>query len=130
MANEFARKLRKSMTPQEVKLWAHLRQLRRDHGWKFRRQVPLRGFIVDFACFDARLIIELDGSQHGLEPQVQLDRARDTTLERNGFAVLRFWNDEVDHNFDGVGIAIQDALLNSSLRAKCTEHFGSDSPRP
>jgi len=130
MANEVARKIRKSMTPQEVKLWAHLRQLRRDDGWKFRRQVPLRGVIVDFACFEARLIIELDGSQHGLEPKAQADRERDAMLERNGFAVLRFWNNEVDRNFDGVWISIQDALLNASLRAKCTEHFGSDSPRP
>jgi very-short-patch-repair endonuclease len=64
MANELARKLRKTMTPQEVKLWAHLRPLR-DQGFKFRRQVPLRGYIVDFACFGARIIIEIDGSQHG-----------------------------------------------------------------
>src|SRR5262245_29099277 len=91
MANEIARRLRKTMTPQEVKLWAHLRPLRHS-GHKFRRQVPLRGYIVDFACFDARLIIELDGSQHGSVEGRAADQVRDTALERGGFDILRFWN--------------------------------------
>ncbi|MGQ0533722.1 MAG: endonuclease domain-containing protein, partial [Caulobacteraceae bacterium] len=76
MANEIARTLRKTMTPQEVKLWAHLRGLHSE-GWKFRRQVPLRGVIVDFACFKARLIIEVDGSQHGIGDHVRRDYERD-----------------------------------------------------
>ncbi len=91
MANEYARKLRKDMTPQEVKLRFYLRPLRRS-GHKFRRQVPLRGYIVDFACFDARLIIEVDGCQHGFAEAIDADRVRDAVLERGGFAVLRFWN--------------------------------------
>ncbi|MGD9965425.1 MAG: endonuclease domain-containing protein [Hyphomonadaceae bacterium] len=127
MANEIARKLRKTMTPQEVKLWAHLRRLRsEEEGWKFRRQVPLRGYIVDFACFKARLIIEVDGSQHGFEEHRERDRARDQILEHNGFNVLRFWNAEIDREFDGVWRTIKDALLNAKLR----ERWEEDPPRP
>lgn len=103
------------MTPQEVKLWARLRPLRH-RGHKFRRQVPLRGYIVDFACFNARLIIEIDGSQHGHAAHAERDRERDATLERNGFAILRFWNSEIDKEFDGVWQIINLALLNAELR--------------
>jgi very-short-patch-repair endonuclease len=110
MANEMARKLRKQMTPQEVKLWVHLRNLRREKGWKFRRQVPLRGFIVDFACFEAKLIIELDGSQHGEPEHMAADASRDELLERFGFTVLRFGNEEIDDGLDGVWQQIMDAL--------------------
>ncbi len=124
MANEIARKLRKTMTPQEVKLWAHLRPLRH-RGHKFRRQVPLRGYIVDFACFEARLIIEVDGSQHGMAEGVEADRRRDEVLERGGFAVLRFWNAEVDRDFDAVWSIISDALLNAELKPKWIEEFGA-----
>ncbi|HEX5932380.1 MAG TPA: DUF559 domain-containing protein [Methyloceanibacter sp.] len=63
MANEFARKMRKSMTRQEFKLWRHLRELRQ-LGFHFRRQTPTKNFIVDFACYYPRVIVELDGSQH------------------------------------------------------------------
>lgn len=95
MANAMARRLRKEMTPQEVKLWVHLRKLK-ENGHKFRRQVPLRGYIVDFACFDAKLVVEIDGSQHGSPEGLRRDQMRDETLERGGFRVLRFWNNEVD----------------------------------
>jgi very-short-patch-repair endonuclease len=113
MANDFARQLRKNMTPQEVKLWCALRDMRKQHGAKFRRQVPLRGYIVDFACFDARLIIELDGSQHGSADGLARDAARDETLRRGGFSILRFWNAEVDENLDGVWRAIEDAIVTA-----------------
>ena len=125
MANELARKLRKMMTPQEVKLWAHLRPLRK-RGVKFRRQVPLRGYIVDFACFEARLIIEVDGSQHGFDEQMQRDRRRDEILEGGGFAVLRFWNAEIDRNFDAVWNTVLDALQTADLRRAWIEEFGAD----
>ena len=115
MANKIARKLRKTMTPQEVKLWANLRRLKCEHGHKFRRQVPLRGYIVDFACFDARLIVEVDGSQHGYAEHAARDRARDQTLERGGFTVLRFWNAEIDRDFDRVLTEIREALRNARL---------------
>jgi very-short-patch-repair endonuclease len=113
VANDFARQLRKNMTPHEVKLWRALRDMRKQHGVKFRRQVPLRGYIVDFACFEARLIIELDGSQHGSESGAARDRIRDQTLRRGGFSILRFWNVEVDENLDGVWRTIEHAVLNT-----------------
>jgi very-short-patch-repair endonuclease len=127
MADEIARRLRKAMTPQEVKLWAHLRALRkRSRPWKFRRQVPLRGYIVDFACFEARLVIEVDGSQHGYAAHRARDKERDETLERNGFDVLRFWNAEIDGEFEGVWRVIVGALQNAELRKR----WQDDPPRP
>jgi very-short-patch-repair endonuclease len=101
MANEAARRLRKTMTPQEVKLWMHLRALK-DQGLHFRRQVPRLGYIVDFACLKSRLVIEVDGAQHGETDHSRKDAERDARLLRAGFKVLRFWNNEVNENIDGV----------------------------
>ncbi|CAJ0868714.1 hypothetical protein AMST5_02071 [freshwater sediment metagenome] len=96
-----ARALRKSMTPQEVKLWVMLRQLR-PQGFHFRRQVPLEGYVLDFACFKYRVIVEVDGSQHGADAGLRHDARRDALFEMNGFRTLRFWNQEVDTNLHGV----------------------------
>ncbi len=101
MANESARALRKRMTPQEVKLWVHLRALK-GQGFHFRRQAPREGYIVDFACLKAKLVIEIDGAQHGEPRQMQRDVERDAKLVAAGFKVLRFWNNEVNENLDGV----------------------------
>jgi very-short-patch-repair endonuclease len=101
MANETARNLRKSMTAQEVKLWVHLRALR-EQGLHFRRQVPRDGYIVDFACLKSRLIIEIDGAQHGDSDHLRRDSERDAKLASAGFKVLRFWNHEVNENLDAV----------------------------
>ncbi|HTQ84492.1 MAG TPA: endonuclease domain-containing protein [Pseudolabrys sp.] len=89
------------MTPQEVKLWLHLRSWRK-RGFYFRRQSPREGYIVDFVCMRERLVIEVDGSQHN-EPLHQAgDMRRDANLSRAGFRTLRFWNNEVDSNLQGV----------------------------
>jgi very-short-patch-repair endonuclease len=101
MANETARRLRKKMTPQEVKLWVHLRALK-DQGLHFRRQVPREGFIVDFACLKSKLVVEIDGAQHGEPGHLDRDAERDVRLAAAGFEVLRFWNNEVNENLDGV----------------------------
>jgi very-short-patch-repair endonuclease len=101
MANEIARHLRKVMTPQEVKLWVHLRALKKQ-GFHFRRQVPREGFVVDFACLKSRLVIEIDGAQHGEPGHSMRDAERDARLKAAGFRVLRFWNNEVNENLDGV----------------------------
>jgi very-short-patch-repair endonuclease len=101
MANELARKLRKHMTRQEFRLWLHLRELRR-LGFHFRRQAPVKNFIVDFACYHPRVIVELDGGQHSVGRQSLKDKSRDAKLTADGFAVVRVWNNEVDINLEGV----------------------------
>ena len=89
------------MTRQEVRLWLNLRELRKQ-GFHFRRQVPIDGYIVDFACYHPKLAIELDGSQHAVERQLCRDATRDTYLTASGFKVLRIWNCDVNQNLEGV----------------------------
>lgn len=101
MPNEIARRLRKTMTPQETKLWVRLRELRAQ-GLHFRRQVPRAGYIVDFACLKSKLIIEIDGAQHGQPVHSARDGQRDAKLTAAGFRVLRFWNNELNENLDAV----------------------------
>ena len=103
---EYARKLRQDMTDAERALWRLLRD-RRMEGWRFRRQEPIDRYIVDFICFEARLIIELDGGQHF---DSEIDKVRDAYLESQGFQVLRFWNNDVLANRDGVYRTIMAAL--------------------
>jgi very-short-patch-repair endonuclease len=116
MSKQRARQLRQAMTPQEVKLWVQLKYLNR-RGFHFRRQVSLDGCIVDFAEFSRRLIIEVDGSQHGFEKGEVSDRMRDRHFTKAGFQVLRFWNHEVDRNMDGVIDAVLAVLPHPALRA-------------
>ncbi len=94
-----AKSLRRDSTQAEKVLWTHLRNKHRC-GFKFRRQQVIRQFIVDFVCFEARLVIELDGGQHAVEKDK--DRERDSWLCGQGFHVLRFWNHEVLGNIHGV----------------------------
>jgi very-short-patch-repair endonuclease len=70
--------------------------------FKFRRQWPIGGYIVDFVCFERHLIIELDGSQHAEESAMVYDAERTQFLETGGFTVIRFWNSEIKANLDGV----------------------------
>ncbi len=86
------------MTDAERRLWAALRG-RRLTGYKFRRQHPLGRFIVDFACVEHRLVIEADGGQHADSPE---DERRTRWLERRGWRVVRFWNNEILANSEGV----------------------------
>ncbi len=102
---ERARELRKNMTDAERKLWA---VLRREHlGYKFRRQAPIGRYIVDFVCFEKKLVIEVDGGQHLSNPA---DQVRDHWLNTQGFRVIRFWNNDVLTNLTGVVDSIQRAL--------------------
>ena len=101
MANETAHRLRKTMTRQEVKLWLHLRTMRK-LGFHFRRQVPIKSYIVDFACYHPKLIVELDGSQHSAARLARRDATRDAQLAADGFSVVRVWNSDIDTNLDGV----------------------------
>ena len=105
-ALERARRLRKDMTDAERALWRLLRDRRMD-GWRFRRQEPIDRYIVDFVCFEARLVIEVDGGQHF---ESKADQARDAHLRSQGFRVLRLWNTDVLANRDGVYRSILTAL--------------------
>jgi len=98
--------LRKELTPAEHKLWAMIRNDRL--GVNFRRQHAIGIYIPDFACIEKKLIIELDGSQH-LE-QEEYDKERTKYLESQGYKVIRFWNNDVMNNIEGVILAIMYAL--------------------
>jgi very-short-patch-repair endonuclease len=90
--------MRGAPTDAELRLWRLLRD-RRLSGFKFRRQVPVKPYIVDFLCVGAKLIVETDGSQRTESPR---DAVRDAYLESQGWKVLRFWNNEVVQNREGV----------------------------
>jgi very-short-patch-repair endonuclease len=107
-----ARSLRKNQTLAEAALWQRLRN-REFCGHKFRRQVPIGPYVVDFLCKSARLIVEVDGGQHA--KQVHDDTARDTYLRSHGYQIVRFWNNEVLGNLNGV---LESLTLTLSQRAR------------
>jgi very-short-patch-repair endonuclease len=107
-----ARRLRANQTGAELTLWRELRRLE-TKGTHFRRQVPIGSYVVDFACLASRLIIEIDGSQHGEEPNKSNDKARTRWLETEGYRVQRFWNNDLTDNIDGVMETIYAALYGS-----------------
>ena len=104
----FARTLRKEMTNAERKLWQNLR--REQLGVKFRKQHPVGNYIADFACLEKKIIIELDGGQHNEERAMIHDQTRTTFLNSQGYEVLRFWNNDVLDNIDGVMETIKQQL--------------------
>lgn len=100
-----SRGLRKNATDAERKLWSVLRA-RQLNRFKFRMQVEIDDYIVDFLCAERRLVIEVDGGQHTQER----DARRTAYLESQGFRIIRFWNDDVLQNLDGVWAMIEEAL--------------------
>ena len=96
-----ARNLRKNSTKQEQKLWYQLNN-RQFFGFKFKRQCPIGNYIVDFVCKERKLIIELDGGQHNFDENILADNVRTEFLQGLGYRVIRFWNNEVDENIQGV----------------------------
>ena len=104
-----ARVLRKKATEPERVLWRHLRN-RRFAGYKFRRQHPFHGYVLDFYCASAKLAIELDGGGHNYRAGQIRDRTRSQFLARHGVVVLRFWNHQVRQELDSVLRAIWIAL--------------------
>jgi very-short-patch-repair endonuclease len=109
MTRQFARTLRKQMTDAERLLWRHLRN-RELGGWKFRRQYPVGSFIVDFICVEKNVVIEVDGGQHA--ENEALDLQRSAYLNKMGYRVLRFWNNEVLQETEAVLEAIFANLAN------------------
>jgi len=110
-----AGELRNNLTDAEHRLWRHLRNSQME-GVKFRRQQPIERYIVDFVSFDKRIVIELDGGQHAEDGD--RDQQRDACLVMNGFSILRFWNNEVFENLEGV---------LEIIRQRC---LGGNSPTP
>ncbi len=98
---DMVRELRRKQTDAERKLWARLRGLR-VIGLRFRRQHAIGNYIVDFICLEKKLILEIDGGQHNEQHTIQKDDARTKWLESEGYHVLRFWNNDVVLNTDGV----------------------------
>ena len=113
-----AKTLRRKMTDAEQALWFRLRGGRLD-GWKFRRQHPIPPYIVDFCCMEAKLVVELDGSQHDAD----VDAARTAALGRQGLQVLRFWDNQVLADIDSV---LREILLTARDRT-LTRPYGAPS---
>ena len=124
-----ARKLRRSATDAERRLW---RGVRREQigGFKFRRQAVVGSFIADFACLDARLIIEVDGATHSTGTEIAYDQTRAAALSAQGFDVLRFTNDEVFQNIDGVLETIRLKLIELRPRLQDETFEVSATPHP
>src|SRR5258708_6667069 len=101
LRTDLAKSWGREQTEVERKLWVALRN-RQFNGYKFRRQQPIGPYVVDFVCFESLLVIELDGSQHGLDEIIAYDQTRTRYLEKGGFQVLRFFNHELNASFDGV----------------------------
>ena len=119
-----ARALRRRMTEAEWRLWTWLRA-HRLADQKFKRQVPIGPYVVDFACLSRKLIIEVDGGQHADSPS---DKRRDAWLNAQGCEVLRFWNNDVLKNTEGVlelvQLAVQDRPSPGALRAPSSPQRG------
>src|SRR5580700_11084869 len=105
-----SRRLRREQTPAENMLWQNLRA-KRLNGAKFPRQHAIGDYIVDFCCLQHRLVVEVDGGQHTAE--AEKDAARTARLEAHGFKVIRFWNEDVMRDLDGMLTSIVDALKES-----------------
>ncbi|MFY9260447.1 MAG: endonuclease domain-containing protein [Gallionella sp.] len=107
----YAKTLRSHQTDAELRLWYHLRA-HRFLDFKFKRQKPIGNYIVDFVCLEKKLIVELDGGQHG--EQMQYDQVRDAWLRGQGYRVLRFWNNDVMQQLESVLEGILTALVSNN----------------
>jgi very-short-patch-repair endonuclease len=124
-----ARRMRTKATTAEARLWLHLRR----HpliGSHFRRQVVLGPYIADFVCMAAKLVIEVDGSQHGENQSLARDAARTKWLEKEGYRVLRYWNNDVFENIDGVLSDIHTSLGGSASDLPPLKHNRRRNPDP
>ena len=116
--------MRRDLTEAELKLWNELRA-HRLMGMGFRRQMPISGYIVDFACAKAKIVVEVDGTQHAEAERSQYDLERAARLESLGWTILRFWNADVLTDIDGVcrhiatvaGLTVEDAARQAAVIA-------------
>jgi len=112
------------MTNAERRIWHRLRA-HRFGGLSFRRQFPIGNYVVDFACLEARLVVEIDGGQHS---ESKRDATRDAWLHSQGFSVLRFWNNDVLSNTDGVLEQIAQAVANAPPSLTLPRKGGGNAP--
>src|SRR3979490_3447500 len=105
--------LRRAMTNAERKLWWHLRRLPNENA-HFRRQATIGQYYADFACHHHRLVIEVDGGGHAVDQQIVADARRTAFLNARGYRVLRFWNNEIFNQIDGVMSTIYQALIDAA----------------
>jgi very-short-patch-repair endonuclease len=96
----FARSLRMRMTAEEVKLWVRLGEWRRGHGDHFRREAPVDGDVLAFLCKSEKLIVEVDGSQHGEAPGMARDERRDAHFRAKRYRIVRLWNGDIHRDPD------------------------------
>jgi len=122
-----ARALRKDMPSAEQRLWYFIRK-RQLGGFRFRRQHTIGPYIADFVCVEARLVIELDGDQHGRDAAPSRDEKRNAFMEKKGWMVVRFWNDEVYKNIAGVLETILDAAMNSVRAIQFQKSENNETP--
>ncbi len=117
-----ARAMRKVLTPAEARLWAALK-LMRSEELHFRRQVPMRGYYLDFACLDRLVIVEADGGSHDTDDRARKDKVRDAVLAREGYLTLRYDNLSIR---DGLGSVVDDirahCLARPTRLARCANH--------
>lgn len=130
-SSKFAKDLRTFQTEAENRFWMQVRD-RRFEGLKFRRQVPLGDYIVDFVCFEEKLIVEIDGGQHN---ESREDAVRDESFIARGYGVKRYWNNEVMTNIEGVMMDLQMELKRTltpslSLKGRGGRREEKNSPLP
>jgi very-short-patch-repair endonuclease len=114
------------MTDAERKLW-HMLHDRRFVGAKFRRQVPLGRYVADFLSFERQVVVEVDGGQHSGNAS---DAARDTWFRREGFTVVRFWNNDVLTNLDGVAARLLEIIATSTPHPASQPRAAAKPPSP
>jgi very-short-patch-repair endonuclease len=126
-----AKQSRQAMTRAETLLWRYIKA-HRIEGLGFRRQVPMGFYVADFVCHAAKLVVELDGEGHDFESRQRRDRARDVWFEAQGYRVLRFTNDQVLRNLEGVVTVIRDtaeAAMRGVPPSLSLPHKGGGNPQ-
>jgi very-short-patch-repair endonuclease len=122
-----AKRLRRVMTRAEVLLWRHLKA-HRLNGLAFRRQAPMGNYVADFVSHSCRLIIELDGESHDFESRQRADAIRDAWFASRGYRVLRFTNDDVLKNLEGVVLTIAEAVRSDAPPSLSLPRKGGGNP--
>jgi very-short-patch-repair endonuclease len=122
-----AKQLRRTMTRAETLLWRHLKADRLA-GLNFRRQAPIGNYIADFIAHSRKLIVEVDGESHDFEERIRRDERRDAWLASRGYRVLRFTNDDVMKNLEGVALAILQAAEQAAPLSLTLPRKGGGNP--